>query len=399
MSFSYPPLDESEIVLEAANLPYIFREICTSLGVTSPLLSSEASAIIEETNFQPRFKGKHGVTKLRYQFQAFSQSFHGTYREDPPEPKTTLYAIIFRGDEDSFDLQTVKSCSDVILRDHAYDIFRMEWPEMPTGPVVFQRIKQSHGDLKLEPFPEIFTLELQNFPSLFYLSAEGLELYLTDEDPDEPDLKLGSSHELALASDSENTGSATMDSAVVPAALQWRIPSDQSAFTIAREPPANAISGIPPREIRLPIQFGANAADADRPPFRQPRLSATTPNWRQSIAVDEPERPLPPTGFGHSEFVRTSDRSPSARSRGDDATDAPMTALMQYLLAERREDRADRAAEAEQQKRRDEQQTRQHREDAQQHRADMMHMMSVALTAQASPPPSPVRPIAVISTK
>jgi hypothetical protein len=41
----------------------------------------------------------------------------------------------------------------------------------------------------------------------------------------------------------------------------------------------------------------------------------------------------------------------------------------------------------------------QHREDARQHRADMMQMMSVALTAQASPPPSPVRPIAVISTK
>jgi hypothetical protein len=205
--------------------------------------------MLEATNFQPRFKGKHGVTKLRYQFQAFSQSFHGTYREDPPEPNTTLYAIIFRGDEDSFDLQTVKSCSDVILRDHAYDIFQMEWPEISTGPVVFQRIKQSHGDLKLEPFPEIFTLELQNFPSLFYLSAEGLELYFTDEDPDEPDLKLGLSNELTLASDSENTDSATINSAAVPAALQWRIPSDQSAFTIAREPPANAIFGIPvPRE-------------------------------------------------------------------------------------------------------------------------------------------------------
>ena len=67
-SSPFPPLDESEIVLEAANLPHIFREICTSLGVTSPMLSSETSAMIEATNFQPRFKGKNGVTKLRYQF-------------------------------------------------------------------------------------------------------------------------------------------------------------------------------------------------------------------------------------------------------------------------------------------------------------------------------------------
>jgi hypothetical protein len=160
-SFPFPPLDESEIVLEAANLPHIFRGICTSLGVTSPLLSSEVSAIIEATNFQPCFKGKHGVTKLRYQFQAFSQSFHGTYREDPPKPDTILYAIIFRGDQDNFDLQTVKSCTAVILRDHAYDIFRMQWPEISAGPVVFQHIKRSHGDLQLESFPEILTLELQ----------------------------------------------------------------------------------------------------------------------------------------------------------------------------------------------------------------------------------------------
>jgi hypothetical protein len=60
-----------------------------------------------------------------------------------------------------------------------------------------------------------------------------------------------------------------------------------------------------------------------------------------------------------------------------------MTALMKYLLAERREDRADREAEAirrdEQQARRDEQQARRD----EQHRADVMQIMSVALSACA----------------
>jgi hypothetical protein len=52
-----------------------------------------------------------------------------------------------------------------------------------------------------------------------------------------------------------------------------------------------------------------------------------------------------------------------------------------------------------QQARRDERRDEQQARRDEQHRADMMQMMSVALTAQASPPPSPVRPIAVISTK
>ena len=141
----YPSLDGSDLFSEAEKIiPYIVEEIGSSLGFVSSLVSSEISSPLEEGSFMPRFKGKRGVPQLRQSFKSFVQNFKSFHPAHLPEPGTVLFPVIFRGEKRSYDLHSVSSCSDVILRDHNCAIFRLVWPASPEDPDFLQCLQQSN---------------------------------------------------------------------------------------------------------------------------------------------------------------------------------------------------------------------------------------------------------------
>ena len=192
MSSSYPSLDESELFSEAGKIiPYIVEEISSSLGFVSSLVSSEILSPLEEGNFMPRFKGKKGVPQLPQSFKSFVQNFKRFHSSHLPEPRTVLFPIIFHGEQRGYNLQSVASCSDVILKDHNCAIFRLEWPASPEDSGLLQCLQQSNNGLATEPFPEYFTLNPANYPNLIFLTTEGKERYFSRDNDEGPDSSLG----------------------------------------------------------------------------------------------------------------------------------------------------------------------------------------------------------------
>jgi hypothetical protein len=219
-------------------------------------------------------------------------------------------------------------------------------------------------------------------------------------------------HELTLAPDSETNSAVSSGALHAPAALSWDInfgsshmPADDSSSR-DRQPsqrqssaPADSIADSSDQRLfrqprSPPFDFGSsefvrksgvNAIDA---PIGHP--------WGRDISKPLASHvPVQTSVFAPASFQRSLSpgRQDTATSDATAPSSEASTASVILLLVRQQQEQL--LHQARRDERRDEQQARRD----EQHRADMMQLMSVALTAHASPPPSPMRPIAVISTK
>ena len=412
----YPSLDGSDLFSEAEKvIPYIVEEIGSSLGFVSSLVSSEISSPLEEGSFMPRFKGKRGVPQLRQSFKSFVQNFKSFHPAHLPEPGTVLFPVIFRGEKRSYDLHSVSSCSDVILRDHNCAIFRLVWPASPEDPGLLQCLQQSNTVLTTELFPEFFTLNSANCSNLIFLTTDGEERYFSRDIDEGSNSVHSSDSDGELVSDTARDTKPAVSSGLplTPAAISWDINFGSSHLSADEFP----LRGCLPSERRSSAPAAFIAASSAQRPFTQPRSpsfnfgssefvqkSASRDHNAAGSLIDRPwardiskplvsHVPVQPSAFPPASIPRSLAPGRQDTTASDAAATSSDTASVILLLL--RQQQEQQVQQARRDERRDEQQARRD----EQHRADMMQMMSVALTAQASPPPSPVRPIAVISTK
>ena len=90
-------LENTDLLSEFDNIPFLCDEICTAVGYSSGLTSSTVADLIKSKQVKPRFKGTTGVPDLRKEFIKFETLFRRIDPDDTPEPGAAIFPIIFRG--------------------------------------------------------------------------------------------------------------------------------------------------------------------------------------------------------------------------------------------------------------------------------------------------------------
>jgi len=376
-------LEDAALLANFSNLPLLLHDISTFAGYKSQLARVE---VISE----PRFKGKHGVADLRKSLSALEVLLNSIDVDQQPNAGSTVFVVILRGDIETFLINSVESCQLIVTELPGFEILKLIWPASPDTPLLLTSPVSS-------AYPRTFHLPRSMMDRLLILSAAGTSFFFRDVGEPRSD-PVRARPILGTTADRPFDRAISRPVAIRPQSFSDAIHhgispsmSDDLDHLLAIDDGYSETADFSSDSLTAPT--------APRPPSDpRPLRSAFDPTYaRRSTAPVHEDTSAPDTVAPASEASTASAFFFMMRQQQEQQ----LRREEQQMMREREyreEHRQELLAERERRDRERREDYQQHREDAQQHRTDMMQMMS-ALAAQASAPPSPVRPIAVISTK